>query len=82
MQFIFLGLVLSESLYVVLFHMFNIKNVSNPRRAHKHHIVKICLFYEGLLSCINAGPKSVTNVVLLPHKGKGPGLIMLIYKAN
>ena len=63
---------------MVLFYIFNIKEVCNARPAHKHYIIKMCLFYEGLLSCIIAGTKIVTNVVLLPHSGRGPGVCMLI----
>lgn len=37
---VFVGLVLSESLNVVLFYIFNIKNICNPRHARKHYIIK------------------------------------------
>jgi hypothetical protein len=46
---LFVGLALSESLNVVLFYILNIKSAYNPKPAHKYYIIKICLFYEGLL---------------------------------
>ena len=82
MHFTFVGLALSEILNVVLFYIFSIKNYVILGLRINIILLKFAFFYEGLLSCIIAGPESVTNVVLLPHKGRGPGINVLIWKAN